>query len=328
MTLVKDLDVSFPACMLIVIHSSSKGLSNLARLLEGSTPLPVSLAEDGQPIDHGIFIAQPDRHLIITAGRMRVTHGPKENGFRPAIDPLFRTAAAAYGPRVIGIVLSGGLDDGTSGLMQIKARGGLAIVQDPAEARVRSMPESAMTFVDVDYVLPAAAIAPLLQQEARAPLEGAVAMGGNQDDPQVPGVKTDISDMNSRLGLASGLTCPDCGGALWQVENGSLMRFQCHVGHRYSPESLVALQDERVERALWSAVRALEERADLHRRMASQTEAAGLAAVSASFGEQAEEATEHANRVRDLLTRPGAGAGPVLVEKDVEQSRRKRRRQR
>lgn len=190
------------------------------------------------------------------------------------------------------------------------------------------MPQSAITFVAVDHVLPAADIAPLLQREARTPVEGVVAMAGRQDDPQVPGVKTDIAGLTSRLGLASGLTCPDCGGALWQVDNGSLTRYQCHVGHRYSPGSLVVLQDERVEGALWSAVRALEERADLRRRMANQTEAAGLAAVSESFGEQAKEATEQANRIRDLLARPRTGADTALVEEDIEQPRRKRRRQR
>jgi two-component system chemotaxis response regulator CheB len=329
MTLVKGLEGSLPACVLIVVHSSSKGLSYLSRILKGSTPLPVSLAEDGQPLEHGIVIAQSDRHLVVTPGRMRVTHGPKENGFRPAIDPLFRTAAAAYGPRVIGIVLSGGLDDGTSGLAEIKARGGLAIVQDPNDASVKSMPQSAIRLVDVDHVLPSAAIAPLLQRESRAPVEGAVAMGRSQDDPRVPGVETDIADLNSRLGPPSALTCPDCGGALWQVADRNLVRYQCHVGHRYSPESLVVFHDERVEGALWSAVRALEERADLRRRMASQTEAAGLAAVSESFGEQAQEATEQANRIRELLTRPGRDAADVLVEEEeVEQPRRKRRRQR
>jgi two-component system chemotaxis response regulator CheB len=150
----------------------------------------------------------------------------------------------------------------------------------------------------------------------------------NIDDPQLPGGKTDIARMNTKLGPPSGLTCPDCGGALWQIQEGQLARFQCHVGHRYSSESLVMQHDERVEAALWTAVRALEERADLRRRMASQTEAAGLAAVSEAFAEQAEAAAEQADQIRGLLTH--SGEGPTDRGAEIEQltARRKRPRQR
>lgn len=321
-TLVSGLPRSFPACVLVVLHSSSESEGNLARVLERTSHLPVSVAVDGQAIEPGIFVAPPDHHLVVTPGQVRVTHRPKENGFRPAIDPLFRTAAAAYESRVIGIVLSGGLDDGTYGLQEVKAKGGLAIVQDPDDAEVTSMPRSAITHVDVDYVLPAAAISPLLARETQSPRQGAVVMGGSHDDPQLPGITTDITEMNSRLGPPSGLTCPDCGGALWQIEEGNLVRYQCHVGHRYSPESLVMHQDDRVEGALWTAVRALEERAELRRRMARQTEAAGLAAVSATFAEQAQEAEEQANEIRGVLT-ASEGHEPVALP-----ARRKRSRQR
>jgi two-component system chemotaxis response regulator CheB len=139
----------------------------------------------------------------------------------------------------------------------------------------------------------------------------------SSDDPQLPGGKTHITRMNSQLGPPSGLTCPDCDGALWQVDDGKLVRFQCHVGHRYSPESLLMQHDDRVERALWTAVRALEERADLRRRMASQTEAAGLAAVSESFAEQAEAAEQQANQIRDVLAdseaRPPTPEAPAVA---------------
>jgi two-component system chemotaxis response regulator CheB len=148
------------------------------------------------------------------------------------------------------------------------------------------------------------------------------------DDPQLPGNKTDIARMNAQLGPPSGLTCPDCGGALWQIDEDKLVRFQCHVGHRYSPESLVMQQDDRVEDALWTAVRVLEERADLRRRMASQTEAAGLAAVAESFAQQAEAAELQANQIRDLLANPGTDA-PTTEAQTVElPARRKRSRQR
>jgi two-component system chemotaxis response regulator CheB len=315
--------------LLVVVHSSAESVGNLARILARTSRLPVSIATHDHPIEPGIFVAPPDHHLLVSPGRIRVTHGPKENGFRPALDPLFRTAAHTYGSRVIGVLLSGALDDGVYGLREIQAHGGLVIVQDPDDAEIPNLPRSAIDHVDVDHVLTAAAIAPLLAREIGLPRQGDVAMGGNDlDDPQLPGGKTHISDMNAKLGLASGLTCPDCGGALWQVQEGSLVRFQCHVGHHYSPDSLLTQQDDRVEKALWTAVRALEERAELHRRMASQTADAGLSAVSESFAGQADSAEEEADAIRSVLLRPGVRTSAVDVETVELPPRRKRTRQR
>jgi two-component system chemotaxis response regulator CheB len=329
-TVLQGLPRSFQSCVVVVVHRSKDSSDGIARVLARSSPIRVSVARDGHAIEPGVFVAPPDHHVVITPGRMHVTAGPKENGFRPAIDPLFRTAANAYGERVIGVVLSGGLDDGASGLREIKARNGLAIVQDPDDADVNSMPRSAIGHVDVDHVLPASAIATLLCREAGSRPEGDVAMDESRDDPQLPGVKTDIARMNALVGRPSGLTCPDCGGALWQIQDGRLVRFQCHVGHRYSPESLVMRQDDVIENALWSAVRALEERADLRRRMANQTEAAGLLAVSMSLTEQADTADQQADQIRSLLLRPGEGvtAEPAGVRQAEVPRRRKRPRRR
>jgi two-component system chemotaxis response regulator CheB len=327
--LVSELPQELPACLLVAVHSSAESVGNLAVILGRTSRLPVSIATHNRRIEPGIFVAPPDRHLLVTAGHLHVTHGPKENGFRPALDPLFRTAAHAYGRRVIGVLLSGALDDGVYGLHELKALGGLVVVQDPDDAEVASLPLNAIDRVDVDHVLTAAAIAPLLIRETGLPWQGDVAMGGTDiGDPQLPGGKTDIADMNLKLGLASGLTCPDCGGALWQIQDRTLVRFQCHVGHHYSPDSLVTQQDDRVEKALWTAVRALEERADLRRRMASQTEAAGLSAVSESFAEQAESAETEADVIRDVLTRSAARTSAVNVGNVELPARHKRRRQR
>jgi two-component system, chemotaxis family, protein-glutamate methylesterase/glutaminase len=303
-TLVQRLPRSFPACVLVVVHSSADSAGGVARILERDAHVPISIASDGDLIRPGVFVAPPDHHLVVTDGHMRVTHGPKENGFRPAIDPLFRTAADAYGPRVIGVLLSGALDDGEYGLSAIKASGGLVVVQDPDDAEIPSMPRNAIEHVVVDHVLPATAIAPLLCRETDVAPQGDAAMDRTgSKDPQIPGHTTDIPDMNSQVGPPSGFTCPDCGGALWQIREDKLVRFQCHVGHRYSPESLLVQQDERVEAALWTAVRSLEERAELRQRMAEQTEAAGMLALSESFDEQAQSAKQQANQIRDLLAR-------------------------
>ena len=327
-TVMNGLPPRFSACVLVVVHGSADSPGNLARILERESQLPVSVAANGLPLERGVFVSPPDHHLLVTADTMLVTRGPKENGFRPAIDPLFRTAALAHGPRVVGVVLSGALDDGANGLHEIKTKGGLTVVQDPDDAEVPSMPRNAIMQADVDYILPAADIAPLLCQEAQVLPIGGAGMGErNIEDPQLPGGKTDIARMSSELGPPSGLTCPDCGGALWQIQEGQLARFQCHVGHRYSSESLVLHQDGRVEAALWTAVRALEERAELRRRMASQTGAAGLAAVSDAFAEQADTAAEQADQIRGLLTHSEVGAIEPEIEVAPLTARRKRSRQ-
>ncbi len=328
-TVIGALPASFRACVLVVVHSPAEPTGNLTRILERVSHLPVAIAKDEQEIQPGIFLARPDQHLIVTSpGQIRLTSGPKENGFRPAIDPLFRTAAKACGSRVIGVILSGALDDGVYGLREIKARDGLTIVQDPDEAEISAMPRAALAHVEVDYVLPAAAIAPLLRRETVL-RQGEPTMGeGTDNDPQLPGNKIDIAGMNAELGPPSGLTCPDCGGALWQIDDGNLVRFQCHVGHHYSPESLAMHQDEGVEQALWSAVRALEERAELRRRMASQTEAAGLAAVAESFAAQASEAEKQADQIRGVLEDSGGGTPMPAAEAAELPMRRKRSRQR
>lgn len=325
-TVITGLPGSLQACVIVVVHSSSDSAANLARILQRHSQLPVSIASDESPIEAGIIVSPPDRHIIVTPGQIRVVLGPKENGFRPAIDPLFRTAAHVYGERVIGVLLSGGLDDGVYGLREIKANHGLTIVQDPEGAEVASMPRNAISHVDIDHILQPEAIAPVLIRESR-PRPGGVAMGGGDfEDPQLPGVKTNIAEMNLALGPPSGLTCPDCGGALWQIEDGGLVRFRCHVGHHYSPESLAVQQNDRVESALWSAVRALEERAELQRRLASQTEEAGLSVVSESFAEQAYTTEQRANEIRGLLAR--SEAPEHATEPKEVPARRRRSRQR
>src|SRR5688572_18129818 len=168
-SVLQGLPASFSACVLIVVHSSPESAGGLAKVLSRSSHIPVTMATEGRPIERGIFVAPPNHHLIVTPGRMHVTLGPKENGFRPAVDPLFRTAAHAYESLVIGVILSGALDDGAYGMSEIKAAGGLTIVQDPGEADIDSMPRHAMRYVDLDYVVAAADIAPLLCRETAAP---------------------------------------------------------------------------------------------------------------------------------------------------------------
>jgi two-component system chemotaxis response regulator CheB len=312
-TIVQQLPPSLPASVLIVVHSSTNGQGVLPRILQRVSALPVAFAENGDVLAPGrIFVARPDFHLILSPTGLALVHGPRENGFRPAVDPLFRTAARELGPRVIGVILSGGLSDGTYGLSTVKHHGGVAIVQDPQDAVIPNMPQSAIEYVDVDYVVPAAEIGLLITRLAAgdAATKGRSSMPRSTDlEPQLPSAETEVGDMNQTFGAPSGLTCPDCGGALWEVQEGRVLRYQCHVGHQYAPENLEAGQRDAIDSALWSAVRVLEEHADLKTRMSARTAAGGMTAVSKGFAEGARDARQQAHRIRTVLFNLGDGNG-------------------
>lgn len=301
--IVEELPASMTAAILIVVHTKTEGESFLPEILGRRSEVPVSFAEDGGTIEPGhIYVAPPNVHLLVGANGFRLHQGPRENGFRPAVDPLFRTAARRYGARLMGVILSGALDDGTYGLKVVKDAGGVAVVQDPDEAAFPSMPMSALRYVEVDHVLPAAQIAKLIADGAADSIEGEGSMGRQKEpEPQNPSEKTDVEEMEENFGAPSALTCPDCGGALWEVKNGELTRYRCHVGHQFTTEGLDAEQQDAVENALWSAVRVLEEHAELRNRMATRAQQAGMEAVSSGFSESALDSTRQADTIRELL---------------------------
>jgi two-component system chemotaxis response regulator CheB len=302
--IVDGLPASMPAAVLAVLHTKTGSDSYLPEILGRHSTVPVEFAASGKTIRPGhVYVAPPDVHLLVDHGRMRLNRGPRENGFRPAVDPLFRSAARAYGERVMGIILSGALDDGTYGLQVIKQSGGTTVVQQPGDAAFPSMPLNALRYVGADHVVPAAAMASLIASAARAALdEGDATMARTKEpEPQDPQTETDVHEMEHTFGPASGLTCPDCGGALWRVRNGELTRYRCHVGHRYTTEGLDLEQQEMVENALWTAVRVLEEHAELRERMATRADAAGMALVSSGFSDSARASQQQAHTIRELL---------------------------
>lgn len=215
-TILNGLPPTLPAVVLVVMHIGATSNGVLPTILRRHVDLPVLFANDYvRPVHGHIYVARPDFHLLVHDGHLRVVHGPRENGFRPAIDPLFRTAAREFGPRVIGIVLSGALSDGTYGLGVIKDRGGITVVQDPLDAEVASMPQHALNAVDVDYVLPASEIPALLVRLSETTIQGETAMARARDlEPQLPSEETEVAAMEKRFGAPTPLTCPDCGGAL------------------------------------------------------------------------------------------------------------------
>jgi two-component system chemotaxis response regulator CheB len=309
--LVSQLSSPFPAAIFIAIHFPSYGVSLLPSILSRAGSLPALHPVDGETIHPGnIYIAPPDHHLLVRQGHIQLSRGPRENGHRPAIDPLFRSAALSYGSRVIGIIMSGALDDGVAGLATVKACGGIAIAQDPSEALFNSMPCHAIETVKVDRVLRIHEIAAYLNQlnPKSTPEDPAMADEIKTEADLVAQDKT-AREQGEYPGSPFPVTCPDCGGVLWELHHNNLLRFRCHVGHVYSLDSLVAEQSDDVEQALWSSIRALEEKAALARRLAVQAKQSNRAMSAARFLERAEEAHRHANLIRRI-----AAGQPALRE--------------
>ena len=308
-TIVSGLPHDLPASIFVVIHSAPGRESKLPDILSRASPLSATLATDKLLIESGrIYVAPSDLHLIIENRHMATVHGPKENRSRPAIDPLFRSAAVNYGPRVIGVLLSGSLDDGTAGLSAIKKSGGITIVQDPAEALYPTMPRSAIMNTSIDHVLTTDEIAPLLRNLTKQEIVAKGGVSGVKEDlkteVEILGQELESEEMIEsveRLGRLSMFTCPECSGTLWELKDGELLRYRCHVGHAFSIESLDAAQSEKLEGALWSALRALEERVAMARRLAKQARERKSDFAARQFDARAEEANQHAENIRQML---------------------------
>lgn len=308
-TLVGTLPAGLPAAIFVVVHIPPQGPSLLPGILARAGALPAVHPADGDPITAGtIYVAPPDRHLLVDRGTVRLARGPKENRARPAVDPLFRTAARTYGPRVVGVVLTGALDDGTAGLQAIKQRGGVALVQDPHEALYAGMPRSALENVAVDGVLPLAALGEMLTRLTQEPAADEAAYPVPPDmetEAKVAEMETGALRFEEIPGTPSAFACPECHGTLWELRDDDLIRFRCRVGHAYSPESLLAEHGKSLEAALWAALRALEEAAALSRRMAAQARQRQHFALLRRYEIRAVEQEENAAVLRQVLRTNG-----------------------
>jgi two-component system chemotaxis response regulator CheB len=267
--------------------------------------LEVRKAQNGEAIQRGvIYVAPPDQHLLVHKDHVRVSRGPKENRMRPAIDPLFRSAAAAYGSRVIGVVLTGLLDDGTAGLLAVKRCGGMAVVQHPEDAMFSDMPTSALANVEVDYCLPLAGMGKLLTKLAH---ETAGRAGEAPKDIVVEAKMAETIQSaipnEEELGTPAPYGCPECGGPMWELRNDGLRRYRCHVGHAFTPRALLADQDEALEKALWIALRTLEERANMLASLARDEREKGRHQSARIYAERAAESKTHAQSLSALLTK-------------------------
>ena len=285
-------------------------------MLGAVSPLAARHPGDGEPIRHGtIYVAPPDHHLVIRPGHVHLVRGPKENGFRSAIDATFRSAAHAYGRRVIAVVLTGMLDDGTAGLLAIKRRGGLALVQEPRDALYPSMPESACRYVDVDIVCPLSEVASQLIRlvSMDTDLKEAPMDARTELEVGISEMERAALQQSDQIGTPSPFSCPDCGGVLAEYYDGELLRFRCQVGHAYSQRSFFAQQVEGIDEQLWAAFRALNERATLADRLAEEARRLKDSISEQRFARQRAEAEAQKERLRLILLRGDGETVPALA---------------
>lgn len=321
MELVKALPVDFPAPVFVVMHVPADSPSILPQLLSSVSALQARHPQDGEVVEPGvIYVARPDHHLLLEGNRVLVTRGPKENRFRPSIDGLFRSAAYTYGPRVIGVVLTGYLDDGTSGLWSVQRMGGVAVVQEPRDAEQPSMPTNALEFVAADHVVPLAQLGTLLVGliQERAPAK-----------PRLPAAELDLLKIELTIAKQGGgfelgiidkgkltpFTCPDCHGALTQLIEGKLIRYRCHTGHAYTVSALLSEVTESVESMLYQSMRGLEETKMLLQNLGRHFADDLQEAVAALFFRKADETGQQARIVHDSILKHESLSGDLQFER-------------
>ncbi|HEU5038489.1 MAG TPA: chemotaxis protein CheB [Nocardioides sp.] len=318
---VAMLPIDLHACVLVVLHLPRDAPSALPSILGRAGRLPTRHAENGEPLAPGVvLVAPPDRHLIVVDGRVELSHGPQENGHRPAVDVLFRSAARARGARTIGVVMSGSLDDGAAGAVAIVGQGGRILVQDPDEALYPSMPRAALRAAGTDARVPAGRMGGVLaswlaEMADRAGDDPPPATSSEREqDVAVADVDPGALHDPERPGTPAGFGCPECGGSLFQSQGGDLVRYRCRVGHAWSAESLLAQQTVALESALWMALRALEEKAALNDDLGHRASGEGHVRTVTRFEEGAGEARHAAELVRHLIERMAGGPRTTVVE--------------
>jgi two-component system chemotaxis response regulator CheB len=310
-TLVRGLPADLDAPVCVVLHLPAGAESRLAEILSRAGQLPAIQARGGERLTPGrVYVAPPDRHLIVRDGHALVMRGAHENGLRPSVDVLFRSAALSYGRRAVAVVLSGARDDGVAGASAVGGRGGCVVVQSPDEALFPSMPSETVSRDHPDRVLPLAELAPAVTAAVRRLSEEAPMSENGGDDMSL---ETEYATLDAEMlerdappGESSVYSCPACGGVLWELEDDDLLRFRCRVGHAYTAEGAAEAQGESVDAALWTALRALQERAQLSDRLAERVGRAGASKSRARFEAFAREAREQADVIRHVLAGNGS----------------------
>jgi len=300
--IIAGLPSDFNASIFIVWHMSPDVLGILPDVLNRVNDIYAAHAYDNEEIKpNRIYVARADHHLIINRDKVRVTHGPKENRFRPAVDPLFRSAAYAYGNRVIGVILSGALDDGTAGLWAVKHYGGIAVVQDPGDAEVASMPANALSQVQVDHVVSVSELADLLVRLSKEPLPHKPDVMEDEQtkrEIQIAAEENALQKGVMQFGELTPFTCPECHGVLSRLRNENIVRYRCHTGHAYSVDALMAALTEKIEDYLYNAIRGIDESIFLLNHLGDHFAEANEPKLAALYFKKAKQAAERSEFVR------------------------------
>jgi two-component system chemotaxis response regulator CheB len=317
MSLTRSLPRDLPAAILLTLHLPSHSKSRLDEVLDRSGPLPAGFARDGEVMRKSqIYVAPPDRHLIVDGDRLALGEGPRENNARPAIDPMLRSAAVCCGGRAIGVLLTGLLGDGASGLWAIEQAGGITVVQDPKDAAFAEMPQTALKRIKPDHIVSLKDIPRLLASLTHEPASEAKVLPASIKY-EVEIARTGRNGMNEMdsFGQRSVLACPDCGGIMWEINEGELSRFRCHVGHTYTAELMSLALDENLRRSLASATRALDERIALARKLHNQAKASGHRLMAQNWADKVKEFEREAEIIRESTRRMDRLAAHADVSK-------------
>ena len=324
--LVKTLPADFPAPIFVVQHVGADSQSILPQLLSHVSPLKARHPQHGEAVEAGvIYVAPPDHHLLVENDKVLVTRGPKENRFRPSIDALFRSAAYSYGPRVIGVVLTGYLDDGTSGLWTVQRLGGLTIVQDPKDAVSPAMPANALQYVDADHVVPLAELGGLLTRLTAEPAPGRPRV--SKEEMNLLEIELTIAKQDNAFemgiidkGELTPFTCPDCHGAVTQLVQGKLIRYRCHTGHAYTINALMSEVSTSVESMLYQTMRGLEEAKMLLQKLGEHFQQDEQNSVADLFFRKSKMTGEQARVVHDSIMQHQALSGDLQYRKKKDQT--------
>jgi two-component system, chemotaxis family, protein-glutamate methylesterase/glutaminase len=303
--IAKRLPRDFPACILVTIHLSRQARSSLDDILSQNGPLPAKFASRGEVVKKGhIYLAPPDHHLLLDTNHILLGEGPRENNARPAIDPMLRSVAVCCGPRAVGVVLTGTLGDGASGLWALGQCSGSTVVQDPQDAAFAEMPMTAVSRAGPHHIVTLADMPRLLESLAHQAIGMPVVVPRSikYEVEIAKGGQYAMNEMDN-IGQRSVLACPDCGGVMWEIDEGELVRYRCHVGHTYAAELMSVALDENLRRALASAQRALEERVALAHKLQRQAVASGHRLLAETWAQKAQEFERETKIIRESVQR-------------------------
>jgi two-component system chemotaxis response regulator CheB len=303
--LLKQLTDDIKVAAFVVMHLSKQSIGDLlVKRLQKYTSFTCKIPMHGETIkEQHVYIAMPDHHLMVSQNKILLGHGPMENRYRPSIDALFRSAAVNFAPKVIGIILTGMLEDGASGMYAIQKSGGVCIIQDPGEAKYSDMPQAVLNTLKPDYAIPVSEMGGAIKDaisNLKRKKKGKIPSDIIKEAAIAERVNIGIEEVKNP-GEVSVISCPDCGGSLWEMKGNGFTRYRCHLGHAYSQEGLVSSMEVSTESTLWTALRIIEERRNLLRQIGNKESKNGKSTLAATYLKRSAELEAHIGKLKEIL---------------------------